>query len=429
MTALAAYRALAHTSAPLLRAFLHARARRGKEDRARLGERFGIASATRPAGPLIWLHAASVGESLSLLPLLRELRRREPGVALLVTSGTRASGDILARRLPPGVVHQYNPADHPVWVARFLDAWQPDLALYVESELWPNMLAMTQARGIPTGLLNARMSVRSYRNWRRLPGLIRPLMAGFRFCLAQNETQAARMAALGARDPKPLGNLKFTAAPAAPDPDALAALRAALGTRPRWLAASTHPGEEAAAAQVHAELAPRFPGLITLIAPRHPGRGDEVARLLRARGLAVARRSAGDAITAATGVYLLDTLGELNLLYSVAEVAFVGGSLRPHGGHNPIEPGHMGCAILRGPDMHNFSEVIAELAALGGDRPVADAAELSIAVAELLADPDERTRAGACARTMAQRQGDLLDAVLAELEPVLAHLRPAVAAE
>lgn len=428
MTGLAAYRAATRLAGPLLRVYLHRRAKRGKEDPARLGERFGTASATRPGGALAWVHAASVGESLSVLPLLAALREREPDLGLLITSGTRGSAALLGERLPASVIHQYNPLDHPGWVARFLDTWTPDLALFVESEIWPTLLAATQARGIPTGLLNARMSESSFRRWRRLPGVIRPLMAGLRICLAQNETQAARMAALGARAPKAPGNLKLAAVPKPPDPTAVTALRTALGGRPRWLAASTHPGEEAAAAKVHAALATHHQGLVTLLAPRHPERGDEVAAMLAAQGLTVARHSRGEGLMADTDVYLLDTLGELNLLYHVAGVAFVGGSLRPHGGHNPIEPARYGCAVLYGPDMRNFSEVVADLGELGGGERVADAGMLGVAVSRLLSAPAARAEAGRRAQLMAERQSGVLEAVTAELEPLLAPLRPSSAA-
>ncbi len=240
MTALRIYRGLTRASGPVLRAHLHRRARRGKEDPARLSERFGRASAARPSGPLIWLHAASVGEALSVLPLLDALHGE---AALLLTTGTRSSAAVLAQRLPAGAIHQYAPLDHPRWVARFLDTWRPDLALFVESELWPNALTQARARGTATALVNARMSARSYRAWRRLPGLIRPLLAGFDAVLAQNPDQDRRLAALGARVPAAPGNLKRAVEPVPPDPAALAELRTGLGTRPRWLAASTHPGE------------------------------------------------------------------------------------------------------------------------------------------------------------------------------------------
>jgi 3-deoxy-D-manno-octulosonic-acid transferase len=430
MSAYALYRCATFLAGPALRVYLLRRVTRGKEEQGRLRERFGVASEPRPAGPLVWLHAASVGESLSLLPLVEALRTREPGLNVLVTSGTVTSARLLQTRLPAGVVHQYNPIDRAAWVRRFLDHWRPDLALYVESELWPNLLGMTQARGIPTGLLNARMSETSFRNWRRMPAFIHRLMAGFQFCLAQNPTQAERMAALGARNPRPLGNLKCAAKPLQVDAQALDALRRATADRPCWLAASTHDGEEAAAAEVHAALKTRHPGLLTVIAPRHPERAAEVARLLRGRGLRVAQRSraSASALNAETDVYLVDTLGELGLFYSLCPVAFVGGSLSGLGGHNPIEPARLGCAVVHGPDMRAFTEVAEDLSEPGGSWQVADADGLIRAVDRLLTEPDTRAHQAAAARAVAESQAGVLDAVLAELEPYLARLRPSAQA-
>ncbi|MBK1667553.1 hypothetical protein CKO28_05845 [Rhodovibrio sodomensis] len=427
MSAYSLYRVITFLAGPALRVYLHRRVTRGKEEKGRLRERFGVASQPRPDGPLVWLHAASVGESLSLLPLVEALRTREPALTVLVTSGTVTSARLLQTRLPAGVIHQYNPIDRAAWVRRFLDHWRPDLALYVESELWPNLLGMTQARGIPTGLLNARMSETSFRNWRRMPAFIHRLMAGFRFCLAQNPTQAERMADLGARNPRPLGNLKCAAKPLAVDPDALAQLRAATAGRPCWLAASTHDGEEAAAAQVHGALGARHPGLLTVVAPRHPERAGEVVRLLRQRGLRVAQRSRDGlaSLDAETDVYLVDTLGELGLFYSLCPVAFVGGSLGQVGGHNPIEPARLGCAVVHGPDMRAFSEVAEDLSEPGGSWQVADADGLIRAVDRLLSEPDTRANQTAAARAVAEAQAGVLDAVLNELDPYLAPLRPA----
>lgn len=424
----AAYRGLVRAGTPAVRAHLRRRARRGKEDPARLSERYGRPGVTPPSGPVIWLHAASVGESLALLPLLRALRARDPAVTLLLTTGTRTSAALLAERLPQGAIHQYAPLDHPVWAARFLDAWRPSVALFAESELWPTILASAQARGIATGLINGRMSAESARAWRRAPGLIRPLMARLDVCLVQDATQAERLASLGTPPPHVVGNLKFAAPPAEPDPDALAALRAALGTRPRWLAASTHPGEETAAAAVHRRLAARHPGLVTLIAPRHPERGDDVAADLGAAGLTVARRSAQDRVSPATDVYLLDTLGQLGLVYAVSGIAFVGGSLANHGGHNPIEPAHWGCAVLHGPDMANAQPPADALAEAGGSMRVGDSGALAECVDHLLEDATARAEQGRRAREAAGRFADVLDDVLAALDPLLARCRPAAAA-
>ena len=427
MNAYTLYRLATFLAGPALRVYLYRRVTRGKEEKGRLRERFGIASAPRPAGPLVWLHAASVGESLSLLPLLEALRQREPALNLLVTSGTVTSARLLQTRMPEGVIHQYNPIDRAAWVRRFLDHWRPDLALYVESELWPNLLGMTQARGIPTGLLNARMSETSFRNWRRMPAFIQKLMSGFHFCLAQNPTQADRMAQLGARNPRPLGNLKCAAKPLVVDPDTLAELRRASADRPCWLAASTHDGEEATAAQVHDALRARHPGLLTVIAPRHPERGGEIAKLLRGRGLRVTQRSCDGlaGLDADTDVYLADTLGELGLFYSLCPVAFVGGSLGQVGGHNPIEPARLGCAVVHGPDMRAFSEVAEDLSEPGGSWQVSDADGLTRAIDRLLSEPEMRAHQTDAARSVAEAQAGVLDAVLSELDPYLAPLRPA----
>jgi 3-deoxy-D-manno-octulosonic-acid transferase len=416
---LALYRSLTTLSGPLADLYLRHRMRHGKEDRERFGERLGHPGLPRPEGPLVWAHGASIGESLSLLPLIERLLEDDPGRHILVTTGTVTSARLMAERLPMGAFHQYVPIDRPAAVAPFLDHWRPQLALWVESDLWPNLVLGAQARGLPMALLQGRMSARSFARWRLVPGLIRPMLEGFALCLAQTRAQAARFEALGATSVKCLGNLKQAAAPLAADPAELAALEAALGERPRWLAASTHAGEEAAAGRLHARLAERWPGLLTIVAPRHPSRGGEVAAALAASGLRTARRSAGAAPGAEVDVYVVDTLGELGLLYRLAPVAFVGGSLVPHGGQNPLEPARLGCAVLVGPHTHNFAEVVEQLVAGGGGQQVADEAALGGAVAALLGDPEGRARRGEAAREMARSGGGVLDAVLAELGPLL----------
>ncbi|MBV9522983.1 MAG: DUF374 domain-containing protein, partial [Alphaproteobacteria bacterium] len=346
---LAFYRTVTALLGPLFPWYLRARRARGKEDPTRFAERLGRADRSRPAGPLLWLHAASVGEAASLLALIDRLGRERPALTLLVTTGTLTSARLLAKRLPARAIHQFVPVDRPKYIRRFLDHWRPDAAIWVESELWPNLVATTQRRGIPTILLNARMSQRSFLRWQRWPGLIATLLGGFSLCLAQDEKQKERLRILGAGAADTVGDLKSAAAPLPVDETELARLRAQIGERPFWLAANTHPGEEAAAAEVHRRLAPEWPSLLTMIVPRHPARAEEIAALLRARGLVFARRSRGDAITRATAVYLGDTLGEMGLFYRVAETVFLGGSLTPVGGHNPFEPALLGCAILHGP--------------------------------------------------------------------------------
>jgi 3-deoxy-D-manno-octulosonic-acid transferase len=426
MNALAAYRRVTTMLGPLLPLYLAARRLRGKEDRARFGERLGRAGATRPPGPLAWLHAASVGEAASLLSLIDRLSRERPTLNLLVTTGTVTSARLLETRLPAGQArHQFVPVDRPLYVRRFLDHWRPDLAIWVESELWPNLVAATQARGITTVLLNGRMSQRSYERWRRWPGLIAPLLGRFALCLAQDAAQAARLAELGARNAGTVGDLKSAAAPLPADAHELAQLSAEIDARPRWLAASTHQGEEDAVAAVHRQLQPRHPALLTIIAPRHPVRAAEIAAALRSQGLGVARRSQGDAITAAVAVYLADTLGEMGLFYRLADIAFIGGSLTAVGGHNPLEAALLGCAILHGPDMSNCAATTRELAQAGGAIAVSGSDELTAALDRLLADPMERRRRGKAAGAVAVRDNGVLDSVLARLAPFLDAVAPA----
>ncbi len=378
-----AWHVLAGLAAPALRWNLHRRARLGKEEAARLPEREGH-GATRPAGRLIWLHAASVGESLSILPLIQALAERDPALTILVTTGTVTSARLLPRRLPEAlrgrVLHRYAPLDVPAWVERFLDGWRPDAAGFVESELWPNILGAAHARGIPLALLNARISGRTSRRWARwAPGFARQLLGRFQLIMPRSAEDAQRLLALGARGLAPPGDLKLAAPPLPADAGALAALRDAIGARPVLLAASTHPGEEAQILNAAEALRRDWPQLLTILAPRHPERGASLGPWPR-RGLG--------ALPDAGPVYLADTMGEMGLLYRVADIAFIGGSLVPHGGQNPLEAARLGCPMILGPHMQNFREATSGLLAAGGARQVADAAALAAIVADMLNSAD-----------------------------------------
>lgn len=391
-------------AAPGLRAMLGRRVARGKEIAARLPEREGIEPTPRPAGLLIWLHAASVGESQSVLPVLSALQGQAPDASVLLTTGTVTSAALLAEQLPRlglhRVLHRFVPLDVPAWVARFLDHWRPDAAGFVESELWPNLLAGCQARGIPMMLVNARMSARSFRGWQRAPGFARQVVGAFDRVQAQSEADAAHLRLLGARHVDAPGNLKLAAPPLLADPAELARLRALIGGRPVWLAASTHPGEEDVAGQVHRALAAAHPGLLTVVAPRHPERGAAVAAALGAP-----RRAAGQdpgAGIGGAGIWVADTLGELGLLYRLTPLAFVGRSLMGQGGQNPLEPARLGCAIAVGPHTANFTEAVQRLEAAGALTRVADADALAGWVDTMLRDPGRRRAAGAAACAAAQ---------------------------
>jgi 3-deoxy-D-manno-octulosonic-acid transferase len=399
MWALTLWRAAGTVAAPFLGLMLRRRVRRGKEWADRLPERRGVDATPRPPGRLIWLHAASVGETMSVLPVVARLHA-EPGVTVLVTTGTLTSARLMAQRCPD-VLHRFAPLDVPRWVDRFLDHWRPDAAAFLESELWPTTLCACRARGVRMLLLNARMSARSQAGWGRAPGFARALLGAFEAVWAQSTADAARLQALGAHPVSARGNLKFAAAVLPVDSAELARLTAVLGDRPRWLAASTHEGEEAIAAAVHARLAPAHPGLVTIIAPRHPERGRALAE-----SLAAPRRSAGDD-PPGEGVWLADTLDELGLLFRLAPIVFVGKSLTSGGGQNPLEPARLGCAVAAGPLMENHAEAVAALGAVGALARPQDGAALADWVDLMLRDPAARQRMGEAGQAASSADADL----------------------
>jgi 3-deoxy-D-manno-octulosonic-acid transferase len=418
------YRAATRPLAPLAIVYLERRRKRGKEDKVRFRERRGIPSAARPKAALLWIHAASVGEANAMLTLIERLLQTRPTLEILVTTGTVTSAHLLECRLPFRARHQFVPVDLPRWVARFLDHWRPDLALWVESELWPNLILTTHARGVPLVLVNGRLSAGSYARWRRWPGLIGPMLAAFSLCLAQDEEQARRLRRLGARDVGAVGDLKAAAAALPVDHSQLEELSCQIKTRPLWLAASTHAGEEEIAARAHHQLAADHPGLLTIIVPRHPARSDAIHAMLTARGLRVARRRRGQPITDQTDIYLADTMGELGLFYSLAGIAFVGGSLVAKGGHNPFEAARLDCAVLHGPNIGNCAGMVAELAAAGAAETVSDADGLARAVSALLDDRRLRTERVTAGKRVAAAGLDILEAVLMRLAPWLDRIAP-----
>ncbi len=416
------YAAITTLGLPVIELVLRHRLKAGREDPVRIGERKGRASLAKPQGPLVWIHGASIGEALSVMRLIETLLERYPALNILMTTGTVTSARLLARQLPDRAFHQYIPVDRSAWVKRFLDHWRPDAAFWVESEIWPNLVSLTQARGIPMILLNARMSPDSFSRWRRMPGPIARLLRGFSLVMAQNEMEAGQLVALGAGPVTAPGNLKFAAGPLPVDDEALTELAAAIGQRPLWLAASTHEGEEEIAAYVHQRLSAQKPDLLTVIVPRHPARGAECAAKLARSGFKVARRGGGELPAPETQIYIADTLGELGLFYRIAPVAFVGGSLIPHGGQNLLEPARLDCAVVHGPHMGNFRAIVDELTASGGAFEVADAEELVKTVDRLLNDEELRANVSAAAAEIAAHKEEILNAVVDQLEPVLAGI-------
>lgn len=384
--ALRAYGLLARLLTPAWRIGLQRRLTRGKETATSVQQKLGLSYEARPAGTLVWGHAVGVGESLALAGLFARLGERRPDLHFLITTTARTSGDALKGRhgqsiLPPRCQHQFAPVDTPNAVARFLDHWRPALAVWCEMDLWPALMDATDARSIPRVLVNARLSAASLakRRWGRW--IYAALLPGFRALFAQNAESVDALVALGAPRERcsVTGTIKTLSPPLPCDADALLRWQGTLAGRPVWLAASSHPGEEALALQAHVRLREQHPNALLLIAPRVPTRGAEVLALCPAGTL---QRSADPAtLPAADGsVYLADTIGELGLWYRLVPVALVGGSIAEVGGHNPHEPLALGCAVLHGPNVWNFSESYAELSAQGLSRAVTSADELAAAV-------------------------------------------------
>jgi 3-deoxy-D-manno-octulosonic-acid transferase len=416
---LKAWSAIARALEPFAPLLLHQRAARGKEDPIRRGERMGYAARPRPDGRLVWLHGASVGESLAALPLVSRLMA--DGFHVLVTSGTVTSATLLAQRLPAGAIHHYVPLDTPNAVARFLDHWKPEAGLFVESDLWPNLIGAARARGVKLALVNARVSARSARNWQRAPKMAAALLSAFDLILAQDEEIAARFRAIGAPNVTVVGSLKADAPPLAADLQALTLLQEMIGGRKLLIAAQTHAGEDETILPAHDLLRAQFPDLLTIIVPRHPARGAAIAMLCGSRG--AARRALGDTITPATSVYIADTLGELGTFYQLAPFCFIGATLVPKGGHNPLEPALLGCAILAGPHRVNASSAFAAILDAQGFGSVNSSSDIAREAARLLSDPESVLRAGEAARTGAATLQGAVDKTVTLLRGVLADAR------
>jgi 3-deoxy-D-manno-octulosonic-acid transferase len=414
--ALSGYRWLGTAIYPFFWSYLALRAAKGKEDPARRRERYGYASAPRPPGPLVWFHAASVGETVAVTPLIKEIRRR--GIAVVLTTGTTTSAKVAAERLGPTVVHQYVPLDFKPAVSRFLEYWQPDLAIIAESEIWPMTIIELGRRHIPQVLVNGRLSDRTFARWKKRPSLADALFENLALVIAQSDVDADRFRTLGALPVMVSGNLKVDTDAPPHDPRALREYRQQIGTRKTWAAISTFEGEENAAGTVHQALKDRA-GLLTIIVPRHPERCDAIEAALVAKGLKVARRTRGDPLTPDVDILLGDTIGEMGLYLRLTEVAFVGRSLFAEGGQNPLEPAMLGCAVLSGGNVQNFRETYQMLAKNGSAKIVRDTEMLAKGVNYLLANDDMRhSMIDAGLETVQQMRG-ALTATMKGLEPYI----------
>lgn len=416
------YRLTTSALAPLISLWLKIRLMRGKESKPRFHERFGYTKIPRPKGTLLWLHAASVGEANSVFLLIEQIQSRFPDVQILLTTGTVTSAQLIAGRNLKNVIHQFVPIDTPEATNRFLRHWRPDIGFWVESELWPNLVINAKARGCFMIIINGRISINSFNSWQKYALLmIYQMLNCFELVFAQSEDDAQRFRALGAKDVRCVGNLKYDAAPLPCKEADLFAMQQEIGARPAWLAASTHDNEEEQLIKTHSILAKSRPDLLTIIAPRHPQRGEEVAKLLSAHGK-VALRSHGDKITADTKFYIADTLGELGLFYRLCETVFMGGSLVAHGGQNPLEPARLRCCVITGIHTENFTDIYAEMEKLSIAIRVKNATELATQIGKLIHNSDAVVQMQMLTKEWLRTKSGAVDKIIDTLAPIFSPM-------
>lgn len=412
------YNTLVRTLYPIvIRRYIEKRKKMGKEDVKRFNERVGRPTKTRPDGRLIWLHGASVGESISMLPLINRLLEIYPDAHVMVTTGTTTSAEVMAKRLPERAFHQYLPIDNPVFAARFVRHWQPTIALWFESEFWPAMLSTIKRRNIPLILINGRISNKSFKRWQQFDFVIKELLDCFTACLGQSEEDAYRLRALGAKDAMCLGNLKYAGLPIPVDAEKKKDIQDEIGERPVWLASSTHSDEESKIGRYIKELIAKHEGLLTIIAPRHPNRGVEIKELLQEKyQLKTALRSANEKIMPETEVYIADTIGEMGIWYELCPIVFIGGSLVPHGGQNFMEPSRCRDAVIVGPHMHNFTDAMNRAKRADGIIQIDETVDLIDMVDQLLSNKELLEAKRSLAYNWATSEAKVLDGIAEKIQ-------------
>jgi len=405
------YSALWYLLLPFLFLRLWLRGRQAPAYRQRWKERMAWGYRPGTLKNSLWVHAVSVGETLAAVPMIERLLADYPDTPLLVTTTTPTGSERVKALFGDRVTHVYCPWELPTALNRFLRAFDPKTVIVLETELWPNLCAAVKRHGAKLMLMNGRLSEKSYRGYRKFPRLVRPMMARFDALAVQTPVEAKRYVALGAWPERvhAIGSVKFDMSLDDAVRQAAGDLRAAIGERPVWIAASTHPGEDEPVLAAHKALLETAPQTLLMLVPRHPERFDSVAQLVRQQGLGLARRSKQDTIAADTQVYLADTMGELLMLFGVAAVAFVGGSLVPVGGHNLLEPAGWGKPVLTGPHLHNFTAISNLLDDAGALTLVDNADALAIALQALFRYPDQRQRQGQAAAAVVEANRGALE--------------------
>ncbi|MEK0166043.1 MULTISPECIES: lipid IV(A) 3-deoxy-D-manno-octulosonic acid transferase [Pseudescherichia] len=415
------YTTLFYLIQPLIWLRLWVRGRKAPAYRKRWGERYGFyKQPLKPGG--ILMHSVSVGETLAAIPLVRALRHRYPDLPITVTTMTPTGSERVLSAFGNDVQHVYLPYDLPDALNRFLNAVDPKLVLVMETELWPNLIAALHTRKIPLVIANARLSARSAKGYARLGDFIRTLLRRITLIAAQNEEDGERFIALGAKRNQltVTGSLKFDISVTPQLASRAVTLRRQWAPhRPVWIATSTHEGEESAVIEAHQTLLREFPNLLLILVPRHPERFPDAINLVRQAGLSYITRSSGEVPSGSTQVVVGDTMGELMLLYGIADLAFVGGSLVERGGHNPLEAAAHAIPVLMGPHTFNFKDICARLTQADGLITVTDVASLSKEVASLLTDEDYRNFYGRHAVEVLYQNQGALQRLLQLLEPYL----------
>lgn len=396
----------------VIKRYINKRKENGKEDVKRFNERIGRPALKRPEGKLVWLHGASVGESVSMLPLIQKIIETYPDIHVMVTTGTVTSADVMNKRLPERAFHQFIPIDNPIFTTRFVKYWHPDVVLWFESEFWPAILSSIRRKNIPLILINGRISNKTFKRWQQFDFLSKELLSCFTLCLGQSEEDAYRLRVLGAKDALCLGNLKYAGLPLPIDEEKRNELLTQINNRPLWLASSTHNDEEVKVAKIHQRLLAKFPDLLLIIAPRHPNRGQEITDELHKLNMKTALRSANEKITAATNIYIADTIGEMGLWYDIANLVFIGGSLIPHGGQNFIEPSRVRDAVIVGPYMHNFTDAMNRAKKADAIMQINDTVELEELVSQLLENKDLLEAKRSLAYNWATSESKVLDGIM-----------------
>ena len=401
----------------VIRPYIKKRKKNGKEDIKRFNERIGRPTKPRPEGKLIWMHGASVGESVSMLPLIQKLLEAYPDAYVMVTTGTTTSAEIMSKRLPERAFHQYLPIENPIFANRFIKHWRPDVALWFESEFWPAMLSCIKKKNIPLILVNGRISNKSFKRWQQFEFAIKELLNCFTLCLGQSEQDEYRLRVLGAKNTLCLGNLKYAGLPLPVDENKKNEILQQIEGRTTWLVSSTHDDEEYKIGKFLKELKQKIPNVLTFIAPRHPNRGIEIKeRLQNELGLNVALRSADEKITPETEVYIADTIGEMGIWYDLFPLVFVGGSLIPHGGQNFMEPSRCRDAVIVGPHMHNFTDAINRAKKADGVIQVNDVIDLMSMVEHLLTNTDLLEAKRSLAYNWANGEAKVLDGIVEKIQ-------------